>query len=103
MNVKDEKIHTIMVEVTFLMLEKLMVMKLIFRLASKMKDLEDGGEAAEGSDEEGGEVDCCVVCGLHRGVFKVLLNGYSPVFIEPFSRRTQEGNYTTTSAMVSTF
>ena len=56
MNVKDEKIHTIMVEVTFLMLEKLMVMKLIFRLASKMKDLEDGGEAAEGSDEEGGEV-----------------------------------------------
>ena len=56
MNVKDEKIHTIMVEVTFLMLEKLMVMKLKFRLASKMKDLEDGGEAAEGSDEEGGEV-----------------------------------------------
>ena len=45
-----------MVEVTFLMLEKLMVMKLNFRLASKMKDLEDGGEAAEGSDEEGGEV-----------------------------------------------
>jgi len=40
------------------------------RLAAKMKDLEDGGEAAEGSDEEGGEVDCCVVCGLHRGVFK---------------------------------
>ena len=70
MNVKDEKILTIMVEVTFLMLEKLMVMKLNFRLASKMKDLEDGGEAAEGSDEEGGEVDCCVVCGLHRGVFK---------------------------------
>ena len=56
MNVKDEKILTIMVEVTFLMLEKLMVMKLKFRLASKMKDLEDGGEAAEGSDEEGGEV-----------------------------------------------
>ena len=56
MNVKDEKILTIMVEVTFLMLEKLMVMKLNFRLASKMKDLEDGGEAAEGSDEEGGEV-----------------------------------------------
>ena len=23
-----------------------------------MKDLEDGGEAAEGSDEEGGEVGC---------------------------------------------
>ena len=45
-----------MVEVTFLMLEKLTVMKLKFRLASKMKDLEDGGEAAEGSDEEGGEV-----------------------------------------------
>jgi len=40
------------------------------RLAAKMKDLEDGGEGAEGSDEEGGEVDCCVVCGLHRGVFK---------------------------------
>ena len=56
MNVKDEKILTIMVEVTFLMLEKLMVMKLKFRLASKMKDLEDGGDAAEGSDEEGGEV-----------------------------------------------
>ena len=56
MNVKDEKILTIMVEVTFLMLEKLMVMKLNFRLASKMKDLEDGGETAEGSDEEGGEV-----------------------------------------------
>ena len=56
MNVKDEKILTIMVEVTFLILEKLMVMKLKFRLASKMKDLEDGGEAAEGSDEEGGEV-----------------------------------------------
>ena len=28
------------------------------RLAAKMKDLEDGGEAAEGSDEEGGEVGC---------------------------------------------
>ena len=56
MNGKDEKILTIMVEVTFLILEKLMVMKLKFRLASKMKDLEDGGEAAEGSDEEGGEV-----------------------------------------------
>jgi len=40
------------------------------RLAAKMKDLEDGGEANEGSDGEGGEVDCCVVCGLHRGVFK---------------------------------
>merc|ERR1719239_1502439 len=40
------------------------------RLAAKMKDLEDGGEAAEGSDGEGGEVDCCVVCGVHRGVFK---------------------------------
>ena len=87
MNVKDEKILTIMVEVTFLMLEKLMVMKLNFRLASKMKDLEDGGEAAEGSDEEGGEVDCCVVCGLHRGVFKVLLSTFSVLFHTVLSRK----------------
>ena len=28
------------------------------RLAAKMKDLEDGGEAAEGSDGEVGEVSC---------------------------------------------
>ena len=32
--------------------------KTLCRLAAKMKDLEDGGEAAEGSDEEGGEVGC---------------------------------------------
>lgn len=32
--------------------------KTFCRLAAKMKDLEDGGEAAEGSDEEGGEVGC---------------------------------------------
>jgi len=29
-----------------------------------------GWKEGEGSEGEEGEVDCCVVCGLHRGVFK---------------------------------
>jgi len=39
------------------------------RLAAKVKELEGEGDV---SDEEGAdaEVDCCVVCGLHRAVFK---------------------------------
>ena len=46
------------------------------RLAAKRKDLEDGGEAAEGSDEDGGEV------GFERSnVDNMAIYGYIIIYI----------------------